>query len=224
LFDFGGTLDSDGGHWLDRFYALYAQFIPNLSQDEIKRVFYHADRVCCADPSVNRMGLRALMTYHIQIQFQALALQDRTRVETVADCFCMETERCMRRNTVILSRLQRRYKLGIISNFYGNVSIICREAGIETLCDVILDSVRVGFDKPQPQIFYLALDTLNLPPEQVIFVGDSFVKDILPAKKIGMRTVWLKGTYPYIPNHIKAPERFMDTTITALTELEELLL
>jgi len=173
---------------------------------------------------VNRMGLRALMIYHINVQFQALSLQDRALAETLADCFCTETERYLRRNTLILKRMQRRYKLGIISNFYGNLPVICREAEIEPLCDIILDSVRVGFDKPEPQIFYLALEALKMTPEQVVFTGDSFCKDILPAKTIGMRTVWLKGTYPYIPDDVKLPEQYIDATITDLTELEELLL
>jgi len=224
LFDFGGTLDSDGGHWLDRFYALYAQFRPNLSQDETKRVFYHADKVCCEDPAVNRMGLRELMTYHINLQFRALSIEDPVMAETVTDRFCTETERYLRRNTLLLNRLQRRYKLGVISNFYGNVPIICREAGIDALCEVILDSVRVGLNKPDARIFHIALNKLKFTPEQVGFVGDSFTKDILPAKKIGMRTVWLKGTYPYIPDNIDTPERFVDATITALTELDELVL
>jgi len=224
LFDFGGTLDSDGGHWLDRFYALYAQFKPDLSQDEIKRIFYHADKVCCEDPAVNRMGLRELMSYHINVQFQALSCQDNALIETVTDCFCTETEQYLQRNTFLLGRLQRRYKLGIISNFYGNVPNICHETGIDELCDVILDSVRVDINKPDPKIFHIALNKLKLPPEQVGFVGDSFCNDILPAKKIGMQTFWLKGTYPYIPDDIEAPERFIDTTITALTELEDLLL
>lgn len=40
LFDFGGTLDSDGEHWLDRFYALYGDVGLRIPVSEIKEAFY----------------------------------------------------------------------------------------------------------------------------------------------------------------------------------------
>jgi hypothetical protein len=41
LFDFGGTLDADGLHWLDRFYAIYADIgLPEISKTLIKQAFY----------------------------------------------------------------------------------------------------------------------------------------------------------------------------------------
>src|SRR5262245_8247746 len=44
LFDFGGTLDSDGQHWLDRFYRIYEQIgLSALAKDRIKEAFYWAD-------------------------------------------------------------------------------------------------------------------------------------------------------------------------------------
>jgi len=52
LFDFGGTIDADGEHWLDRFFALYEDEGLDFRQEEIKRAFYHADAVCHADPGV----------------------------------------------------------------------------------------------------------------------------------------------------------------------------
>lgn len=224
LFDFGGTLDSDGGHWLDRFYDLYAQLRPELARDPIKRAFYHADTVCDDNPDVNGMGLRELMAYHIQVQFSALGIQDQPLATSMTEHFCADVERYLKRNTDLLSRLSRKRQLGIVSNFYGNVPVICHEAGLDSFCGVILDSTRVGTAKPDPAIFNQALARLNCPPQLTAFVGDSFTRDILPAKNLGMRTVWMKGTYPYIPEHIQEPEQSIDAVITALTELEELFL
>ncbi len=58
FFDFGGTLDSDGEHWLDRFYELYEEANIDLPREEIKRVFYRAGEMCCKDPQVLDLGLR----------------------------------------------------------------------------------------------------------------------------------------------------------------------
>ncbi len=47
--------------------------------------------------------------------------------------------------------------------------------------------------KPDARIFMLGVIALGLKPEQVLVVGDSMRKDILPAESIGCRTAWLKG-------------------------------
>ena len=54
-------------------------------------------------------------------------------------------------------------------------------------------SAVVGIRKPDPRIFRLGVDALGLPPKEILVVGDSLKKDILPAESIGCRTAWLKG-------------------------------
>lgn len=217
LFDFGGTLDSDGGHWLDRFSDLYEALGVQIPQSRIKEVFYLADRVCCEDPQVNDWGLRRLMAHHVRIQFQALGLDSPTMEAEMVDRFCSPMEDCLRRNRDLLRRLAGRYRLGLVSNFYGNVAALCDEAYLSDSFRVILDSVQIGFGKPDPRIFRMALEKLQLPPEQVVFVGDSYERDMIPAAALGLRTIWLKGPKPRIPEG--APP--VDGVITELAELEE---
>jgi putative hydrolase of the HAD superfamily len=216
LFDFGGTLDSDGEHWLDRFYDLYEKTGLHISQTDIKRVFYAADALCCNDPEVNTMGLRQLMTHHIGLQFRQLGIVDNETMATMVESFCTKTAHYLHRNAGILSRLRNRFRLGVISNFYGNVEALCRESGLSESLDVILDSIRVGTAKPDPAIFRMALHRLNLPADNVIFVGDSYERDMMPARRIGLKTVWLKGPNPRKP----ADAAPVDAVITELTELE----
>ena len=56
------------------------------------------------------------------------------------------------------------------------------------LFDALVTTDIAGAKKPAPEIFYHALNTLELLPEQTIFVGDSLRRDIEPAQKIGMIT------------------------------------
>ena len=51
----------------------------------------------------------------------------------------------------------------------------------------------VGVRKPDPAIFALGVEALGLRPEEVLVIGDSYKKDILPARSLGCRTAWLKG-------------------------------
>jgi len=216
LFDFGGTLDSDGEHWLDRFYELYEKTDLHISRTEIKRVFYDTDKLCCNNPEVNTMGLRQLMSHHIRLQFWQLGIADTEAAMTMVESFCSKTAHHLHRNAGILSRLSNRFRLGVVSNFYGNVEILCREAGLSEFLDVIIDSIRVGVAKPDPAIFRMALNRMNLQAESVIFVGDSYERDMIPAQKIGLMTVWIKGPNPRMP--ADAPP--VDAVISGLSELE----
>ncbi len=220
LFDFGGTLDSDGEHWLDRFYDLYDKAGLDFPFSEIKRAFYRADALCCADPNVASLGLRALMRYHVRLQFQALSLEAVAKEDALVQAFCEKSETFLCRNARILRRVRRAYRLGLVSNFYGNVAVLCREAGLTESLDVILDSTQVGISKPDARLFRMALEALELKPEQAVFVGDSYERDIVPARELGMKTIWLKGPHPRAPLN---PEP-VDGSISSLSELESLIL
>jgi putative hydrolase of the HAD superfamily len=219
LFDFGGTLDTDGEHWLDRFYALYEEAAIDFPREQIKRVFYEADAMCCCDPQVNHLGLRPLMRRHIDFQFTVHQFTDELQKEQMIDAFCTKTEHYLERNARLLNRLRDRYKMGVVSNFYGNVAAICEEAGLAQSFVTILDSMRLGFGKPEPEIFRVALQQMDVAAEECLFVGDSYERDMMPAGKLGMKTVWLKGPNPRIPANAEP----VDGVISSLLELEPLL-
>jgi HAD superfamily hydrolase (TIGR01509 family) len=215
LFDFGGTLDSDGEHWLDRFYVLYEKAGLRLPPAEIKRAFYEADDRCKGNPEVICAGLRPLMEFHVHVQFETLHLKAAGAERDMARSFCAQSEQYLRRNALLLQALRDRYRLGVVSNFYGNVAILCEEAGLMESLRVILDSVLLGVEKPDHRIFLTALDSLQLAPSRVVFVGDSHERDIVPAQELGMKTVWLPGPNPRTPLH----EGRADARISSLTEL-----
>lgn len=220
LFDFGGTLDSDGEHWLDRFNELYEKVGIGVPRERIKQVFYQADALCCDDPRVNGMGLRPLMRHHVRLQFAALELNDRSKEERMVDEFCTKTEFCLKRNQRLLSRLHGHYRMAVVSNFYGNVATLCDEAGLSRYLTAVLDSMQVGLAKPDPGIFRVALQKLDANAGECVFVGDSYDRDMLPARRLGMKTIWVKGPNPRLP----AEPEPVDHTISSLAELEALLL
>ena len=81
----------------------------------------------------------------------------------------------------------------LVSNFYGNIDEVVRSYGIRHLFKGIIESAVVGVRKPNPTLFRLGVDALELPAEQVLVVGDSLRKDILPAEQLGCPALWLKG-------------------------------
>jgi putative hydrolase of the HAD superfamily len=219
LFDFGGTIDSDGEHWLDRFFALYEDTGLDIPREDIKRAFYHADAACHADPGVPSLGFRPLVDLHVRFQFEALSLSDGGLETQLAHRFCSGAEEVLLKRAYLLEYMKTRFRLGIVSNFFGNLERVLEEARLTGSMETIIDSGRVGVSKPDLAIFRLALERLDLPPGQVAFVGDSYERDMIPSALVGMKTVWLKGPHPRMPE--KAPP--VDTVITRLSDLEVLI-
>ena len=81
----------------------------------------------------------------------------------------------------------------LVSNFYGNIDEVLRDYGIRHLFKGIIESAVVGVRKPNPTLFRLGVDALELEPHEVLVVGDSLRKDIEPAEKLGCHVLWLKG-------------------------------
>ena len=93
----------------------------------------------------------------------------------------------------ILEELRKRYPMVLVSNFYGNVQAVIEDFGLLKFFDKIIESAVVGVRKPDPAIFGLGVEALGLPAENIVVLGDSHSKDIVPATKNGCQTVWLKG-------------------------------
>ena len=81
----------------------------------------------------------------------------------------------------------------LVSNFYGNVESVLTDFDVRRYFRTIVESAVVGVRKPDPKIFALGVEALGMQPEEVLVVGDSYRKDIVPAESLGCKVLWLKG-------------------------------
>jgi HAD superfamily hydrolase (TIGR01509 family) len=220
LFDFGGTLDSDGGHWLDRTWQMYTRIgFDKIDKNAIKDAFYWADERLPTLPNVNNLLYRDMMQQHLAWQFQKLGIKDASKETEAVAFFVREAEKALRRNLAILKTLSESgYKLGVVSNNYGNMETLCREFGYNEVLSAIIDSAVEGVSKPDSKIYLLALERLGAVPEKTLMVGDNFERDILPARSLGMKTAWLIGNWkrPPCPDPTK-----VDFILKTLTDLPD---
>jgi FMN phosphatase YigB (HAD superfamily) len=200
LFDFGGTLDLPGAHWLDRFLALYREAGFDLTREELDRAYAFAtEQGYRAGQRIYGYGLRRLVDQIVAWQFDYLLeyLPQRmppampAAARAIAERFCAQSAAGFAETRTALAALTPRFQIGVVSNFYGNLEAVLREAGLLPLVKAVVDSTRVGAFKPDPAIFRAALDCLNARPQEAAMVGDSRDKDCAPARLLGLATVWL---------------------------------
>ncbi|MED1864354.1 HAD family hydrolase [Fictibacillus nanhaiensis] len=90
----------------------------------------------------------------------------------------------------------KNYKLGIISNGFGQFQIDNIKAlGIKEYFDMILISEWEGIKKPDPRIFKRALEHLQVSPYESIFVGDHPENDVKAAQDVGMKGIWKRDAH-----------------------------
>ena len=198
IFDYGGTLDTGGQHWGKVIWHAYEHLQVPVSEADFRDAYVHAERTLGKNPIIQpdfnfyktletkiRLQLEYLQTSYITpLTSYILPLTSHLYEATVA-----ETSK----SREVLLSLKKQYPMVLVSNFYGNIATVLKEFKLDGIFDTIIESAVVGVRKPDPQIFTLGVEALGMQPDEVVVVGDSMDKDIIPASKAGCHTVWFKG-------------------------------
>lgn len=221
LFDFGGTIDTNGVHWSEMFWGYYERHRVRTTKPAFGKAFVESERRLLLDPGTAELGFDALLRRQVRIQFDLLGLAGS---EAAADALAAECHADVRatvaRARTLLEAFRGRYLLGVVSNFYGNLERVCRDLSLDGLFGAMVDSAVVGCRKPDPEIFSLALGRLGVAGPEAYVVGDSYDRDIVPAKVLGCSTIWLKGRSWTAPKSTEAA----DFTITSLEAMKAVVL
>jgi len=197
LFDMGGTLDGDGLHWLERFLALYHAYGIELPRDTIRGAFDEAERRAGTDEGIAGAGLGQMIQCHVQWQLAHLGITDTQLGRHLTSGFTAPVLEAAAANARLIATLvEHGFELGVVSNGCGNVDKLCDDFGYTRFLSLVVDSRRVKLFKPDPAIYLYAAEKLGRNPNEIMMVGDSFDRDVRPAKQIGMKTAWLEGTEP----------------------------
>ena len=83
-------------------------------------------------------------------------------------------------------------KIGICTDLTAQIQLRkVQKLGLEKWLDCLVTSEEAGKEKPAPVMFQLCLDKMKLDSREVLFVGDSYERDVEGARKSGMNVVWL---------------------------------
>ena len=78
---------------------------------------------------------------------------------------------------------------GVVSDWGTDLVPLLHAHEITLHLDFVIASAAVGVSKPHPDIFRFALERANLQPHEVVYVGDSYVADVLGARSVGITPV-----------------------------------
>lgn len=236
IFDLGGTLIYFEGQWpevLSRAYASLMKSLhaagfdlddgPFLKEFRHRIDQYYLQREAEFIEYTTACLLRTLLADHGYPEVSDAIVRSALRnMYAVSQAHWRTEEDAM--STLQLLR-EKGYRLGIISNASdaNDVETLIDRAGIRHFFDPILISATVGYRKPNPRIFRLALDAWGLAPERAAMIGDTLGADILGARNAGMFSIWITRRAEAPANLAHVDTIQPDATIAALGELPGLL-
>jgi putative hydrolase of the HAD superfamily len=102
--------------------------------------------------------------------------------------------------------------LAIISNWDSRLPSLCKELGLAPFFQTMVISAVVGYEKPHPAIFQIALERTKLRPQDVLYIGDDPYLDYQAAQKAGMYALHLDraGRFPDHPDKISSLHQLLE--------------
>lgn len=201
IFDYGGTIDSRGVHWSEVIWDGYCHAGVPVSKQDFRDSYVYAERELARTRHIlPQHNFYDLLLIKMQIELGNLAELGKLPQQAAAQYaepvaqYCYEQARSsVEEARPVLEALHSRYPMVLVSNFYGNVETVLADFDLRRYFKQIIESAVVGVRKPDPRIFMLGVEALGLQPGEVLVVGDSYKKDVVPAESIGCHVLWLKG-------------------------------
>src|SRR3990172_1794224 len=112
----------------------------------------------------------------------------------------------------VLEALRPRYRLAVLSNADDDFLTAALQRN-DLRFDTVVTSEQAGAIKPDPAIFHYLTALLGLQPEQVLYVGDNPIPDMLAPPQAGLRGAWANRAGIPRPHRVPPPDiRVRDLT------------
>lgn len=212
IFDYGGTIDTNAVHWSEVLWEGYQHVGIPVNKEEFRQSYVFAERALAKHPYIlPEHNFLDLLTIKCDLEtsdlvnrgaWQVTDAERKMKSDAVATYCYRYVWLVLEVSRPVIAELAKHYPLVLVSNFYGNIETILRDFHLNDYFQHIVESAVVGIRKPDPRIYQLGVDALRhitgktateLPARDILVVGDSYQKDIVPATSIGCQTVWLRG-------------------------------
>lgn len=202
IFDYGGTIDTNGKHWAEVLWESYQKLNIPTTKEAFRDAYVHGERTLAKKPLINAShNFYDVLLIKAQIQIDYLIQEGHITYSKSTQKYPKEialicydyAKQTINQAIPVIEKLSQKYKITLVSNFYGNIHEVLKNFGLLCSFKSIIESAVVGVRKPDPAIFTLGVDALGIKADETVVIGDSYSKDIIPAKAAGCHTIWLKG-------------------------------
>ena len=135
IFDYGGTLDTGGQHWGQALWHAYERHHVPVTEAQFREAYVHAERMLGRNPIIRPdFTFRQTLEKKLQLQLEFLELENEEYRETILeDLYGRTVEQTSKSRKVLQALKDRGLPLVLVSNFYGNMSVVLREFGFDGL-------------------------------------------------------------------------------------------
>lgn len=204
LFDVDDTLfDRNGAQLLalDVIVRELRDLFVGIDRQEMVDAFLESDRVTTLEFYGDALIVEGVRVRRARVFLDLLGL-DGAPADAIAELYVEAYPRVnapVDGAVALVEALAPRFQLGVISNSLPDVQYQKLETlGIRHLFDCIVLSEEFGVRKPNPAIFWHAVGLLGRKAEECLYVGDSYVADVVGAKEAGLPVCWFNpaGLHP----------------------------
>lgn len=188
IFDLDDTLVDRNDAISNLFYVILEKYYINVNTDKVEDMlkkfrFYdkenygETNKIKVLKPFFEEYPSKIVMAEESMIDFWN---------ENLPKCFTPDKSVLN-----LLEKISRRIKTAIITNgTTQRQKEKVKNSGLDKYFEMILISEEVGHRKPDKMIFDIAVDELNINSEEVLFIGDNLVWDVMGSQEAGMTGVW----------------------------------
>ena len=175
----------------------------NVTSEQVRPALLNADNLVFDENAKYPMRLRSKEEQiEVYVRYETLLLKDigidlSDEAPTVAKIFKRAEELygnigfALYDDVIpVMTKLREKdLKIGLITNLEIDMKPICSELGLDPYLDFIVTSGEAGSDKPQPEIFLLALKKAGVDASEAVHVGDQYKIDAVGAMNAGIKPV-----------------------------------
>jgi putative hydrolase of the HAD superfamily len=202
LFDFGDTLVTLPITREELFLRAAASIGVALSLDAVKRAYQTVDF------HKKYSSVKAQIRAQFYAEYNALlceALGISSHYEMLLPAVTREFAKCPKWILIedvsdVLSQLRNlKLPLGLVANWDSNLGDIAARLQIRDYFSVVVASQTAGIEKPDPEIFRVAIEQLGLSTslEKIVYVGNEYKADVMGSRAAGLTPVLIDSDDEY---------------------------
>jgi putative hydrolase of the HAD superfamily len=198
FFDLDHTLWDYETNSIETIHELLGMYSNEIGQpltfDEFYPIYHGHNHDLWTQYRKNEIDNLALRYQRWRLAFADFGVAEAEWMYTMSEQFldiCPRKPGLMPNAMAMLDFVSKDYPLHIITNGFAPVQDLkLAHSGLRPYFDVIVTPDGVGVKKPDPKIFLAALEAANCAPQDALYIGDSYIEDMLGGKAVGMDVVY----------------------------------